>query len=109
MYIDRIREVFEKNNFKANSQINQQNFYQLLSQLTVYLHSLSQAKPMTKMWQTNSGNKLQEEPLTLKSTTSAKPSTTVSVYSKSNWTKSIVHHLIFRGNQAFGQRENASV
>lgn len=45
MYIDRIREVFAQYNYRADSHMNQQNFYAFLSQLSVrrYLFQPGQA------------------------------------------------------------------
>ena len=36
MYIDRIREVFERYNYNGSSHMNQQNFYTFLTQLSVH-------------------------------------------------------------------------
>lgn len=99
MYIDRIRDVFERHHYQLNSQINQQNFYQLLSQLTVTLKPFSPDNLTIETWPTNSGSKPPEAPLTSKSTPSARPSTTASASFKSNLMKSIVSTPLFRGNQ----------
>jgi hypothetical protein len=64
MYIDRIREVFERYNYNAQSQMNQQNFYHFLSQLTVLPSTCSPVSPMIAMSPTNSGSRPQEGPTT---------------------------------------------
>lgn len=99
MYIDKIREVFERHNYKPNSQINQQNFYQFLSQLTVTPTSFSQDSPTIEMSPISSGNRPLAAQATSKSTASARPSTTASTYSKSNSTKSMVCSPSCRRNQ----------
>ena len=49
MYIDRIREKFERYNYHAGSQMNQQNFFKFLSELTVTHTTLSQDNPTIEM------------------------------------------------------------
>lgn len=90
MYIDKIREVFERHNYKPNSQINQQNFYQFLSQLTVIHPLFSPDSPTIEMLPISSGNRLLEAQAISKLTASAKPSMMASTSSRSNLTKSMV-------------------
>ena len=60
MYVDRIREVFERSNYHSGSQMNQQNFYSFMSQLLVLFRRL-RVNLMILMWPSNSGNKLQRD------------------------------------------------
>ena len=96
MYIDKIREAFERANFGPNSQITRQNLYDFLTRLTVFGYLCSLGNLMTWKWRMNFGSKHQEEVTLLMLTVSVRLSTMVSAFSKSNLTRSTVLLASFR-------------
>lgn len=99
MYIDKIRETFERGQLRPNSQITRQDLYDFLSKLTVTGLLFSPDKPTMSKWPTSSGNRPHEEATSSMSTASARPSMTVSTFCKSNWTKSTVPISLCRLDQ----------
>lgn len=61
MFIDKIREAFERANLGPHSQITRQNLYDFLSRLTVSHSLFSLDNPMTWKWLMNFGNRHLEE------------------------------------------------
>lgn len=99
MYIDKIREAFEKIGFSGETRINQSKFNEILGKLMVTLATCSlnvQAKATIRMWQMSCGTRPHRAGLTSRSTRSAKQSTMVSTYSRTNSRKSTVSLPPFR-------------
>jgi hypothetical protein len=90
MYIDKIREAFERANLGPNSQITRQNLYDFLTRLTVPSYLFSLANPMTWKWLINYGSRHQEVMTLLMLTAFVKLSMMVSTFSKSNLMRSTV-------------------
>lgn len=96
MYIDKIREAFERANLGPHSQITRQNLYDFLTRLTVLGYLFSLGNLMTWKSRMNFGSKHQEAVTLLMLTASARLSTMVSTFSKSNLTRSTVLLASFR-------------
>jgi hypothetical protein len=90
MYVDKIREAFERKGFNSTSQINQTKFNEILDSLSVHSPLFRTASPMTKMYLRNYGNKPQVGPALSKSTVYVRPLTMASASSWSNFRKSHV-------------------
>jgi hypothetical protein len=84
MYADRIAEVFHRYNYQPGAQMNQQNLYNFLSQLTVLLNLVSLGRPMIDKLLSSSGNNHLKELILSILAAFAEQSVKVSAFSKSN-------------------------
>jgi len=109
MYIDRIREVFLRYNYNGNSHMNQQNFYNFLSQLSVYLYIFSLVRHTIGMLLMSYGNKPPKGHNLSRSIACAILLAMESTFCKWNSTKSMVCIFPLRWDQVVGERKNTSL
>lgn len=101
MNITKIRETFESFGYKGNSQINQTKLNEILESLMVLVWRFSPVKHIsltTKMLLISCGTRLRVAPTLLTLIGFARLLMMVSIYFSLSWMRSMVLHILRRGN-----------